>query len=129
MRIIVPAIVVTIITLASAHSAAAAEKQLVSPPLSINFNEGQPLCLVTNLSATDTVAVTVEIVDGTGTVAVTTPLSLPPGGIDGATDRLTNFYSYCRITPEKNKYLNVLRGSHCIASGNTARTCVEAVKR
>ncbi len=129
MRIIVPAVLATIITLASTHSAAAAEKQLVSPPLSINPNEGQPLCLVTNLSATDTVAVTVEIVDGTGTVAVTTPLSIAPGGIDGTTDRLTNFYSYCRITPDKNKYITVLRGSHCIASANTARTCVEAVKR
>ena len=128
MHIIVPAILATIITLASTHSAAAAEKHLVSPPLSINPNEGQPLCLVTNLSDTDTIAVTVEIVDGTGTVAVTTPLSLPPGGIDGATDRLTNFYSYCRITPDKGK-LSVLRASHCIASANTARTCVEAVKR
>jgi hypothetical protein len=65
MRIIVPAILATIVTLASPNSGVAAEKQLVSPPLSINPNEGQPLCLVTNLHAEDTVAVTVEIVDGT----------------------------------------------------------------
>ena len=129
MRIILVAILATSITLASAHSAGAAEKQLVSPPLSINPSQGQPLCLVTNLSATDTVAVRVEIVDGSGTVAVTTPLNLSPGSTDGATDILTNFYSHCRITPDKGKYLSVLRGSHCIASANTARTCVEAGKR
>jgi hypothetical protein len=129
MRIVSPAILATIVTLASAHSAPAAEKQLVSPALSINPSQGQPLCLVTNLSATETVAVKVEIIDGTGTVAVTTPMNLAPGATDGSTDVLTNFYSHCRITPGEKKDLAVLRGSHCIASANTARTCVEARKR
>jgi hypothetical protein len=123
------AILAMVITFASASAAAAAEKKLVSPALSINPNDGQPLCLVSNLSATATVAVTVEIVDGTGTVAVTTPMTLAPGTINGATDVLTNFYSYCRITPEESKHLQVIRGSHCIASGNTARVCVEATKK
>ena len=99
---------------------------IVSAPLSINPNEGQPLCLVSNGSPTNTVRVTVEIVDGTGTTAVTTTLEIPPRGIDAATDVLTNFYSYCRVTPEDATQLPLLRVTHCIASGNTARSCVEA---
>jgi hypothetical protein len=107
----------------------AAEKRasvLLSAPLSINPNEGQPLCLVSNQSPTATVSVKAEIVDGTGTVAVTTTLSIPPGGIDGTTDVLTNFYSYCRVTPQDPAQLSLLRASHCIASGNTVRSCLEA---
>jgi hypothetical protein len=99
---------------------------LLSPALSINPVEGQPICLVSNLSATATVSVSVEIFDATGTSAVSTQLTLPPAGIDAATDVLSNFYSYCRITPQDPAQLSLLRGSHCVASGNTVRTCLEA---
>jgi hypothetical protein len=99
---------------------------LVSPPLSINPNDGQPLCLVSNVSATDTIAVTIELVDGTGTTAVTTPHSLAPGAIESATSVLQNFFSYCRVTPGNSAQLPLLRATHCVASGNTSRSCVEA---
>ena len=99
---------------------------LVSPPLSINPNDGQPLCLVSNLSATERIAGTIEIVDGTGTTAVTTPFDLAPGAIESATDVLQNFFSYCRVIPGNSAQLTLLRATHCVASGNTSRTCVEA---
>jgi hypothetical protein len=128
MRIVWLAAAAVVVVLAQSQPVTAGEKKasaLVSPPVSLNPNEGQPLCLVSNLSSAPVVA-TVEIVDGTGAIPVTTTLEIPPGGIDGATDVLTNFYSYCRITPQDASQLPLLRGSHCAASGNTARTCVEA---
>src|SRR5512138_2930326 len=103
MKIFLPTIGTAILLLVSSHSPAAAASAkataLVSAPLSINPNDGQPLCLVSNQSATATVSVTADIVDGTGTTAVTATLSIPPKGIDAVTDVLTNFYSYCRVTP------------------------------
>ena len=99
---------------------------LVSSPLSVNPNEGQPLCLVSNISTTETIVGTIEIFDGTGTAAVTTPFSLAPGAIESATDVLQNFFSYCRVTPANSAQLPMLRASHCAASGNTSRSCVEA---
>lgn len=99
---------------------------LVSAPLSINPNDGQPLCLVSNVSATETIAVTIEIVDGTGTTAVRTAFSLAPGAIESATDVLQNFFSYCRVIPGNSAQIPLLRATHCIASGNTSRSCVEA---
>lgn len=99
---------------------------LVSSPLSVNPNEGQPLCLVSNVSTTDTIAGTIEIYDGTGTAAVTTPFSLAPGAIESATDVLQNFFSYCRVTPANSAQLPMLRASHCAASGNSSRSCIEA---
>ena len=78
---------------------------LVSSPLSINPNEGQPLCLVSSVSATETIAGTIEIYDGTGTAAVTTPFSLAPGAIESATDILQNFFSYCRVIPANSAQL------------------------
>ena len=99
---------------------------LVSSPLSVNPNEGQPLCLVSNVSTTETILGTIEIFDGTGTAAVTTPFSLAPGAIESATDVLQNFFSYCRVTPTNSAQLPMLRASHCAASGNTSRSCVEA---
>ncbi len=130
MKIFLPTTGMAILLLVSAHSPAAAASAkatgLVSAPLSINPNDGQPLCLVSNQSATATVSVTVDIVDGTGTTAVTATLSIPPKGIDAATDVLTNFYSYCRVTPQDASQLPLLRATHCVASGNTVRSCVEA---
>ena len=99
---------------------------LVSAPLSINPNDGQPLCLVSNVSASETIAVTIEIVDGTGTTAVTSPFNLAPGAIESATDVLQNFFSYCRVIPRNSAQLTLLRATHCVASGNTSRSCVEA---
>jgi hypothetical protein len=109
-------------------AATAAEKKpaaLVSGPLSINPVEGQPICLVTNVSAATTIAVTIEVIDATGTVG-TTAVSLPPGGVDAMTDAFTNFYTYCRVTPQDPATLPLLRASHCTASGNTVQACVEA---
>lgn len=99
---------------------------LVSSPLSINPNDGQPLCLVSNVSSSETIAGTIEIYDGTGAAAVTTPFSLAPGAIESATDVLQNFFSYCRVVPANSAQLPLLRASHCVASGNTSRSCVEA---
>jgi hypothetical protein len=99
---------------------------LVSSPLSINPNEGQPLCLVSNVSTTETIAGTIEIYTGTGILAVNTPFSLPPGTIESATDILPNFFSYCRVVPANSAQLPMLRASHCVASGNTGRSCIEA---
>src|SRR5215204_3361327 len=99
---------------------------LVSSPLSVNPNEGQPLCLVSNVSTTDTIAGTIQIYDGTGTAAVTTPFSLAPGAIESATDVLQNFFSYCRVTPANSAQMPMLRASHGAASGNTSRSCIEA---
>ena len=99
---------------------------LVSSPLSINPNDGQPLCLVSNVSSSETIAGTIEIYDGTGAAAVTTPFSLAPGTIESATDVLQNFFSYCRVVPANSAQLPLLRASHCVASGNTSRSCVEA---
>ena len=129
MRILWLALFGVALALASADPAAAADKTkgaLVSPPLSINPNDGQPLCLAANVSATETVAVTLEIIDASGAVAVTTSYVLGPGASDAATDRIAYFYSYCRITPANPAQLSLLRGTHCIASANTSRTCLEA---
>jgi hypothetical protein len=109
-------------------AATAAEKRpaaLVSAPLSINPNDGQPLCLATNVSAATTVPVTVEIIDAMGTVA-TVSASIPPGGVEAASDAFANFYSYCRITPQDATHLPLLRGSHCVATAATVRTCIDA---
>jgi len=130
MRTVLLLVAAVVLVLAASNSAAlAAEKKssvLTSPPLSINPVEGQPLCLVSNLSPTATVSVTVEIVDASGTSAVTAALSIPPAGVDGTTDLLSYFYSYCRITPQDPAQLPLLRGSHCVASANTVRSCLEA---
>ena len=99
---------------------------LVSSPLSINPNDGQPLCLVSNVSSSETIVGTIEIYDGTGAAAVTTPFSLAPGAIESATDVLQNFFSYCRVVPANSAQLPLLRASHCVASGHTSRSCVEA---
>ena len=130
MRTLLLVVAAALLVLASPRAGVTAgEKRppaLVSPSLSINPNEGQPLCLASNLSATTTVSVTVEIIDGTGTSAVSSQLTLPPAGVDATTGVLSNFYSYCRITPRDPAHLPLLRGSHCVASGNTVRTCLEA---
>jgi hypothetical protein len=129
MKTLLLVIAATVALLPSAPpSATAAEKKpaaLVSAPLSINPNVGQPICLVTNTSAATTIAVTIEIIDAIGTV-VSASLSLPPGGADAATDAFPNFYTYCRITPQDPTQLPLLRGSHCVATGNTVTTCIDA---
>jgi hypothetical protein len=99
---------------------------LVSPPLSINPNDGQPMCLVSNLGTTATVSVIVEIIDASGTSMVTSELDVPPGGVEAATDALQNFYSYCRITPKDATYRPLIRGSHCSVYLNSVKACVEA---
>ena len=74
-------------------------------------NQGQPICLVTNLSAATTIAVSVEIFDATGTSVASTTSDVPPGAVDAATDLSLNFYTYCRITPQDASQLPLLRGN------------------
>jgi len=129
MRSSTLALFAVLLAFASAHGAGAAEKKttsLVSPPLSINPNDGQPLCLVSNVSATASVTATLDIIDASGAAAVTYTTTLAPGASDGTTDRLSYFYSYCRITPADPAQLSLLRGSHCTASANTSQVCLEA---
>ena len=131
MRTIILGILAVNIVFATAHSTAVAgEKKLnalVSPALSFNYTSDlQPLCLVSNVSETTTIPVTVEIVDGSGEIAVTTTLELEPHQTDAAGGVLENFYSYCRIMPQDPADLPLLRGSHCMVSSNTVITCVEA---
>jgi hypothetical protein len=109
-----------------ALAASAKPAGIVSPPLSINPLEGQPLCLVSNQSPTATISVKAEIVDVNGVAQVSATLDIPPKGIDAITDVLSTFYSYCRVTPLDAANVPLVRASHCIASGNTSRTCVEA---
>lgn len=110
-------------------AATAGEKKpaaLVSGPLSINPNDGQPICLVTNLSEATTITVSVEIFDATGASVAITTSDVPPGAVDATTDLSLNFYTYCRITPLDPAQLPLLRGSHCSATGNHVGACVEA---
>jgi hypothetical protein len=109
-----------------AVAASAKPSFIVSSPLSINPLDGQPLCLVSNQSPTATISVRAEIVDVNGTAQVSATLNIPPRGIDAITDVLSTFYSYCRVTPLDAINLPFVRATHCIASGNTSRVCVEA---
>jgi hypothetical protein len=108
-----------------AVAASAKPSAIVSPPLSINPLDGQPLCLVSN-QGTATISVKAEIVDVNGVAQVSATLNIPAKGIDAITDVLSTFYSYCRVTPLDAANVGLVRASHCIASGNTSRTCVEA---
>jgi hypothetical protein len=116
--------------IASSFPAEAADEKklsaLISPPLSINANDGQPMCLVSNISASTTVRVTVEIFDGTGATILNTQFDLLPGTIEGPTDASQNFNSYCRITPANPAHLSLIRGSHCSVYSNSVKACVEA---
>jgi hypothetical protein len=116
------------VVIASSFPAKAADKlyALISPPLSINANDGQPMCLVSNISTSITVPVKVEIFDGTGATILNAQFDLLPGTIEGPTDSSQNFNSYCRITPANPSHLSLIRGSHCSVYSNSVKACVEA---
>lgn len=98
---------------------------LVSPPLSINPNEAQPVCLVANSSDVTPVTATIEIVDGTGTSMVASTVEVLPGKIEAVTDLVRNFWTYCRVTLPDSTQRPLIRASHCSATNNSVRACVE----
>jgi hypothetical protein len=71
--------------------------------------------------------VVVEVLDGTGQGGSTT-IVIAPGGVEAVTGgSATNFYAYCRITPESPADLPLLRGNYFLNDLNqTTKTCTEA---
>lgn len=118
--------IVLLAAVAPAMAGSTKPASLSSPPLSINPNEAQPMCLLGNVSDVTTVTATIEIVDGTGTPMVASTVQVLPGTIEAVSDLVRNFWTYCRVTLPDATQRPLVRVSHCSAQNNSVRACVEA---
>ena len=118
--------IVLLVAVSPAMAGSTKPASLVSPPLSINPNEAQPMCLVGNLSDVTPVTATIEIIDGTGTPMVASTVEVLPGKIEAVSDLVRNFWTYCRVTLPDATQKPLIRASHCSAQNNSVRACVEA---